>query len=388
MSSERAKIPFNRPFRTGRETEHIERALTDMHLSYGGRYTGLCEQWLEERTGACGAILTHSCTAALEMAAILADVGPGDEVVMPSFTFVTTATAFVLRGAQPVFVDIREDTMNIDPDRVAEAITPHTKAVVAIDYAGVGCDMAELRELATAEDLVLIEDAAQGLMASQNGEALGSRGHLGTVSFHETKNVTCGEGGTLLVNDLERLERAEVIRDKGTNRKGFQRGLVDKYTWVDIGSSFGLSELAAAFLWGQLEQADEITADRLETWSRYHEAFAELERDGLLRRPVVPDSCQHNAHMYYVLLPSERERHRMIGQLADEGISAVFHYVPLHSSPAGRELGRAAAPLPITDAVSSRILRLPLWAGMDPDQVDAVIEAVSSAVGRTAKAPS
>jgi dTDP-4-amino-4,6-dideoxygalactose transaminase len=382
------EIPFNRAYRTGRETEHIERAIASKHLSAGGQFTRLCEDWLRERIGAERAIMTNSCTAALEMTAILADVGPGDEVVMPSFGFVTTATAFVLRGAVPVFVDVRPDTLNVDAELVADAVTDDTKAIVPVDYAGVGCDMGPLRELADQRGLMLIEDAAQGLMASRDGRALGSFGDLAALSFHETKNVTCGEGGALLVNDPALIERAEILRDKGTNRQRFERGETAKYTWVDIGSSYAMSDLNAAFLWGQLEEAEEITASRLATWERYHEGFADLEGEGLVRRPVIPESCVHNAHMYYLLLQGPDERRRVITDLDERGINAVFHYVPLHSSPAGRRYGRAQhGELPVTDEVSERLLRLPLWADMPAETADSVIGAVRDAVTATSPSP-
>lgn len=381
MTGDGHEIPFNRAYRTGRETEHIERAIASKHLSAGGQFTRLCEEWLRERVGAQRAIMTNSCTAALEMAAILAEVGDGDEVVMPSFGFVTTATAFVLRGAVPVFVDVRPDTLNVDAELVAAAVTDDTKAIVPVDYAGVGCDMGPLRELADERGLMLIEDAAQGLMASRDGRALGSFGDLAALSFHETKNVTCGEGGALLVNDPALIERAEILRDKGTNRQRFERGETAKYTWVDIGSSYAMSDLNAAFLWGQLEEAEEITASRLATWERYHEGFADLEGEGLVRRPVIPESCVHNAHMYYLLLAGPDERRRVITDLDERGINAVFHYVPLHSSPAGRRYGRAQhGELPVTDDVSERLLRLPMWADMGPETVEAVLDAVREAV--------
>jgi dTDP-4-amino-4,6-dideoxygalactose transaminase len=382
------EVPFNRAYRTGRETEHIEAAIASKHLSSGGRFTKLCEGWLTERIGSERAVMTNSCTAALEMAAILAEVGEGDEVIMPSFGFVSTATAFVLRGATPVFVDIREDTLCIDPDLAARAVTPATKAVVPVDYAGVGCDFTSLRELADLHGVMLIEDAAQGLMASRDGQPLGSFGALGAISFHETKNVTCGEGGALLVNDPVLVERAEILRDKGTNRQQFQRGRTDKYTWVDIGSSYAMSDLNAAFLWGQLEAADWITGSRVETWQRYHDGFAELEADGVVRRPVIPDGCVHNAHMYYLLLHGPAERRQVIDDLDSRGINAVFHYVPLHSSPAGKRYGRTSGDLPVTDEVAGRLLRLPLWADMYPETVDSVIRAVSESVTRAGAATS
>jgi dTDP-4-amino-4,6-dideoxygalactose transaminase len=380
-------IPFNRAYRTGRETAHIESAIESKHLSAGGRFTKLCEDWLTERIGSDRAMMTTSCTAALEMAAILAEVGDGDEVVMPSFGFVSTATAFVLRGATPVFVDVREDTLNMDAELAAGAVTSATAAIVPVDYAGVGCDMGPLRELADERGVTLIEDAAQGLMASRDGRALGSFGDLGALSFHETKNVTCGEGGALLVNDPELIERAEILRDKGTNRQRFERGETAKYTWVDIGSSFAMSDLNAAFLWGQLEEAEAITGSRLATWRRYHEGFAELEAEGLVRRPIVPDDCTHNAHMYYLLLSGPDERRRVIDDLDERGINAVFHYVPLHSSPAGQRYGRTSGELPVTDDASGRLLRLPLWADMPDETVVTVIDAVRETVSATSPSP-
>ncbi len=380
MTDQAHSVPFNRAYRTGRETSHIESAIASTHLSAGGRFTKLCEGWLTERTGAERAMMTTSCTAALEMAAILAEVGEGDEIVMPSFGFVSTATAFVLRGATPVFVDVREDTLNIDTELAAAAVTPATAAIVPVDYAGVGCDMGPLRELAAEQGVMLIEDAAQGLMASRDDRALGSFGDVGALSFHETKNVTCGEGGALLVNDPELIERAEILRDKGTNRQRFERGETAKYTWIDLGSSFAMSDLNAAFLWGQLEEAERITASRLATWARYHEAFAELEAEGLARRPIVPDDCVHNAHMYYLLLAGPAERAQVIEDLDDRGINAVFHYVPLHSSPAGRRYGRPSGELPVTDNASERLLRLPLWADMPGETAGMVIDAVREIV--------
>jgi dTDP-4-amino-4,6-dideoxygalactose transaminase len=383
-SSKRYPVPFNRVYRTGRETRHIETAIESLHLSARGEFTTLCEEWLRERTGTPNAMLTTSCTAALEMAAAVAGIGPGDEVVMPSFTFVTTASAFVLRGAVPVFADVRKDTLNLAPELAAEAITPATKAIVPVDYAGVGCDFGPLRELADSHGLRLIEDAAQGLMASRDGRALGTFGDLGALSFHETKNVTCGEGGAVLVNDPDLVERAEILRDKGTDRQRFERGETAKYSWVDVGSSYAMSDLNAAFLWGQLEEAGWITASRLETWERYHRAFADLEAEGVVRRPVVPEGCTHNAHMYYLLLRGPAERRQVIDDLAARGIHAVFHYVPLHSAPAGRRYGRASGDLSVTEDVSGRLLRLPMWADMYPETVDTVIEAVRGSVTRAA----
>jgi dTDP-4-amino-4,6-dideoxygalactose transaminase len=295
---------------------------------------------------------------------------------MPSFTFTTTATAFVLRGATPVFVDVREDTLNIDPDRVATAMTERTRAIVAVHYAGVACDMDRLGALAAAHGVMLLEDAAQGFAADWRGTPLGTIGSLGAISFHETKNLISGEGGALVVNDPELIDRAEILQEKGTNRRAFFRGQVDKYSWVDIGSSFVPSEMIAAFLWAQLEQADWITAQRLRIWDLYHRGFAGLEAVGLLRRPVIPSHVRHNAHLYYLLLPDGAARDQALAMLTELGVIAVFHYVPLHSSPAGRRYGRTSGSLAVTDDVSARILRLPLWVGMDDEAVQYVIDSV------------
>jgi dTDP-4-amino-4,6-dideoxygalactose transaminase len=309
------------------------------------------------------------------MAAILADVGPGDEVIMPSFTFVSTANAFVLRGAVPVFVDVVPETLNVDPSAIESAITPRTRAVVPVHYAGVGCEMDEILAIARRRDLLVIEDAAQGVMARYRGRPLGSIGHLSALSFHETKNVISGEGGALLVNDERFAARAEIIREKGTNRSSFFRGEVDKYTWVDVGSSYLPSDMIAAFLHAQMEQADALTARRLAIWRSYHDAFADLEAQGLVRRPRIPAHCEHNAHMYYLLLPTADARATVLADLKRRGIGAIFHYVPLHSSPAGRRYGRAHGALDVTDDVSERLVRLPLWLG-----VEAVLEEVIAAV--------
>ena len=365
-------IPFNKPYATGDELGYIQEAIDNGHLSGNGPFGRRCTRWLEEQVGSRRAFLMSSGTAALEMAALLLDLGPGDEVIMPSFTFVTTASAVARQGATPVFVDIRPDTLNIDVGAVEAAITPRTRAVMPVHYAGVGCDMDALGELAGARGLTVVEDAAQGLLSTHSGRPLGSFGELSCVSFHETKNVTAGEGGALLVNVDELVERAEVVQQKGTDRSRFLRGEVDRYTWVDLGSSFLTSEINAAFLWAQLEKAQEITALRLATWNTYHSAFAALD-DGVATGPVVPDRCSHNAHMYYLLLSGRSARDRLIAGLADRGVQAVFHYVPLHSSPAGRRFGRAAGPLPVTDSVSDRLVRLPLWAGMSAEQVDRVV---------------
>jgi len=373
-------VPFNRPHLTGREMAYMSNGITGAHIAGDGPYTARCRAWLNRQTGAHESLLVHSCTAALELSAMLLDVGPGDEVIVPSFTFVTSANAFVLRGATPVFADVRSDTLNLDEDKLEQAITPRTKAVVVVHYAGVGAEMDAIAAVARAHGLTIVEDAAQGICATYRGRPLGGLGDLGALSFHETKNVSCGEGGALLLNDLSFIERAEVFRDKGTNRSRFRRGQVDKYTWVDIGSSYALSDLAAAFLWAQLEEAESITRRRIDIWDRYHAAFEGLEQAGLVRRPVVPAHCAHNAHMYYLLLPSERLRDAFIDRLAENDVNAVFHYVPLHSSPGGLAHGRAAGPMAVTDDVAGRLVRLPLWVDMTSEDVERVIAVATAAV--------
>ncbi|MGH8735953.1 MAG: dTDP-4-amino-4,6-dideoxygalactose transaminase [Burkholderiales bacterium] len=372
------KVPFNRPYMTGRELAYIAEAHQNHMLAGDGPFTAKCSDWLEARTGTHKALLTHSCTAAIELAAILADIRPGDEVIMPSYTFVSTANAFVLRGGVPVFVDIRPDTLNLDESLIEAAITARTRAIVVVHYAGVGCEMDPMLDIARRHKLLVIEDAAQGLMSEHQGRSLGSIGDLGTVSFHETKNVISGEGGALFVNHERFIERAQIVREKGTNRASFSRGEVEKYTWVDIGSSYLPGEIIAAFLWAQLEEADSITARRIELWNRYHARLEPCEQSGRIRRPVIPPGCRHNAHMYYVLLPSLEHRTRLIARLRARGIGAVFHYVPLHSSPAGRRFGRSAGPMDNTDRVSSRLLRLPLWLGLDAGVPDAVAREIDA----------
>jgi dTDP-4-amino-4,6-dideoxygalactose transaminase len=373
-------IPFNRPYMTGRELWHIAQAHTNGHLSGDGDFTKKCHAWLEQQTGSRKALLTHSCTAALEMAAILADIGPGDEVIMPSFTFVSTANAFVLRGGVPVFVDIRRDTLNIDERLIEAAITPRTKAIAVVHYAGVACEMDTIMAIASRHGLLVIEDAAQGVMASYKGRPLGSIGHLGAFSFHETKNVIAGEGGALLVNDERFAQRAEIIREKGTNRSQFFRGQVDKYTWVDLGSSYLPGEVIAAFLWAQLAEAREITDKRLAIWDTYHRLLAPLEQAGLLRRPVVPMDCQQNAHMYYVVLHPRIDRQSVLEALRKQAIYAVFHYVPLHSSPAGLRYGRVHGAMARTVAESEQLIRLPLWIGLTDADQETVIDALARAM--------
>lgn len=370
-------IGFNRPYLTGRELSYIAEAHMLGQLAGDGAFTKKCHAWLEKNTGCAKALLTHSCTAALEMAAILADIKPGDEVIMPSFTFVSSANAFVLRGGVPVFVDIRADTLNLDESLIEAAITSRTKAIVPVHYAGVAAKMDRIMDIACKHNLIVIEDAAQGAMSSFDGRALGSIGHLGTLSFHETKNIIAGEGGALLVNDPALAERAEIIREKGTNRSQFSRGVVDKYRWVDVGSSFLPGEITAAFLLAQLEEAARITAERKALWQRYHEALELLERKEVLRRPIVPSPCDHNAHIYYILLNTPAERGKLIEWLKDRGIHAVFHYVPLHSAPAGLMFGRAHGRLEHTDRVSACLLRLPLWIGLG-EGLGRVIEAIEA----------
>ena len=371
------KIPFNKPFVIGAELENIARAVREGHLSGDGPFTLRCHRWLEERLGAKRALLTHSCTAALEMAAILCDLQPGDEVIMPSFTFVSTANAFVLRGAVPLFVDVRSDTFNLDERLVEAAVTARTKAIVPVHYAGVACEMDALMALARARGLLVVEDAAQGVLAGYKGRMLGSIGHLGCLSFHETKNVISGEGGALLVNDERLVARAEVIREKGTNRAQFFRGEVDKYSWVDIGSSYLPSELVGAFLWAQLEQAGAINARRVGLCAAYRRGLEALARRGALALPQrEPPGTTGNGHMFYVLLQDLATRTQLIAHLKARGIHSVFHYVPLHSSPAGRKFGRAAGPMTVTDDVSERLLRLPLYYGLTEDEVAGTVAAI------------
>lgn len=373
------KIPFNKPYMTGKELWNISQAHASGHLAGDGSFTKKCSTWLEQRIGSQKALLTHSCTAALEIAAMLARLGPGDEVIMPSYTFVSTANAFVLRGAKAVFVDVRPDTLNIDETKIEAAITERTRAIVPVHYAGVACEMDTIMDIARRHKLLVIEDAAQGIMSTYKGRALGSIGHMAALSFHETKNIISGEGGALLINDDSFIERAEIIREKGTNRSQFFRGQVDKYTWVDIGSSYLPGEITAAFLWAQMEEADLINRRRLDIWDRYHQAFGVLEEAGKIRRPTVPDTCTHNAHMYYMLFPSLEARTRVIARLKEREIQTVFHYIPLHSSPVGKELGRTEGDMTHTDGAGECLLRLPLWLGLE-DQLDRVISEVLEAV--------
>lgn len=375
-----SKIEFNRPYMTGKELYYIAQAHFGHIFSGDGPFTKKCHRWLEETTDCSKALLTHSCTAALEMSAILADVRPGDEIIMPSYTFVSTANAFVLRGGTPVFVDIRPDTLCIDETKIEAAITRQTKAIVPVHYAGVGCEMDVINDIAEQSGALVIEDAAQGILARYKGKPLGSIGDLGTLSFHETKNVISGEGGALLVNNKSMIQQAEIIREKGTDRSRFFRGEVDKYTWQEPGSSFLPGDLTAAFLWAQLEEAQQITHKRIEMWQIYHHLLATMENEELLRRPIIPESCQHNGHMYYVILSKNIDRDMIIRDMNSAGIYPVFHYVPLHSSPAGEKYGRVAGDLSVTDALSSRLLRLPLWMGLQESQQVHVVEQLNNAI--------
>ena len=366
-------IPFNQPNIAGKEFDYIHQAIRNRHLSGNGPFTKICQSWLAEQTGSAKVLLTNSCTAALEMASILINIVPGDEVIMPSFTFVSTANAVVLRGGVPVFSEIKPDTLNIDENAIERCITPRTKAIFPVHYAGVGCEMDAILEIARQHDLYVIEDAAQGIAAKYHGQPLGAIGHLATYSFHETKNIISGEGGALLINDPIFIERAEIIWEKGTNRNQFFRGEIDKYTWVDVGSSFLPSEIMAAFLWAQLEETESLIKARMRIWHTYHSAFAQLETSGMVRRPIIPAHCKHNAHIYYLLLPNLQIRDDFIKKMRQGGINPIFHYIPLHSSPAGEKFGRTVDDLFVTNEISERLVRLPLWSGMTEDDINLVV---------------
>lgn len=369
-------IGFNvAPF-TGKEFDYIREAIQAEHICGDGMFTKKCNDWIEERTGTARALLTTSCTHATEMAALLLDIQPGDEVIMPSFTFVSTADAFVLRGAVPVFVDVRPDTMNIDEKLIEEAITPRTKAIVPVHYAGVSCEMNEIMRIAVRHHLAVVEDAAQGVMASYKGKALGTIGEYGCFSFHETKNFSMGEGGALLIRDPENIENAEILREKGTNRSRFFRGQIDKYTWVNYGSSYLPSDMNAAYLWAQLEMADRITSDRMDSWNAYYEQLKPLADEGRIELPVVPEGCEHNAHMFYIKARDLEERTALISCLKQEGIQAVFHYIPLHTAPAGQRFGRFAGEDRYTTKESERLMRLPMYYGLRQEQVACVTEKI------------
>ena len=371
-------IDFNRPAFVGNELEYIKDAISQGMLCGDGSYTKKCSAWMQERFQVNHVMLTTSCTHALEMAAYLAGIGPGDEVIMPSYTFVSTADAFVLRGAKIVFTDIRPDTMNIDEQLIEQAVTPRTKAIVPVHYAGVSCDMDMIMRIASKYGLKVIEDAAQGVDAYYKGRALGTIGDFGCYSFHETKNYTMGEGGALLYQNEEYLEKAEILREKGTDRSKFFRGQVDKYRWVDYGSSYLPSELNAAYLYAQLEACEKIKEKRLKIWKYYHENLARLAREGKIEQPYVPKECTHNAHMYYIKVRDVEVRTRLISYLREKGICAVFHYVPLHSSPAGMRFGRFAGEDVYTTKESERLVRLPMFYNLEMEQAKKVVDAVIS----------
>lgn len=369
-------ISFNVPPVVGNEMKYIKEAIENKKICGDGVFTKKCSAWLEQKTGTAKALLTTSCTHATEMAAILADIQPGDEVIMPSYTFVSTADAFVLRGAKAVFVDIRPDTMNIDENLIEEAITERTKAIVPVHYAGVACEMDTICGIAEKYHLSVIEDAAQGVLSTYKGRQLGTIGDYGCYSFHETKNYSMGEGGALLIKDPENIERAEIIREKGTNRSKFFRGQIDKYTWMDAGSSYLPSELNAAYLWAQLEVADTILANRMRSWNMYFSSLKELEEKGYIQLPVMPKECTHNAHMFYIKTKDLEERQNLIAYLEAKGIKAVFHYIPLHSSPAGRKYGTFYGEDRYTTKENERLLRLPMYYHLEKKDIEFVVEQV------------
>lgn len=371
-------INFNVPPFTGKEMEYMKECVENQKICGDGGYTRKCNQWFEERTKSPKCLLTTSCTHALEMAALLADIKPGDEVILPSFTFVSTADAFVLRGAVPVFVDIRPDTMNIDENLIEAAVTEKTKAIVPVHYAGVSCEMDKIMEIAKKYNLVVIEDAAQGVMSTYKGKALGTIGDYGCYSFHETKNYSMGEGGALLIQDSSKVEEAEIIREKGTNRAKFFRGQIDKYTWVNYGSSYLPSDMNAAYLYAQLEMADEINDHRLACWNRYYENLKPLAEAGYIELPAVPEGCVHNAHMFYIKTADLEERSELIPYLKERDVYAVFHYIPLHSAPAGLKFGRFHGEDKYTTKESERLLRLPMFYALTLEQVDYICEQVKS----------
>lgn len=375
-------IPFNKPYLTGREFGYIASAHKAGKLSGDGLYTRQCHAWIESKLGAHKALLTHSCTAALEIIALLTNIGQGDEVIMPSYTFSSTANAFVLRGATPVFVDVRPDTFNLNEASIEDAITRNTRAIVAVHYAGVSCNMEAILKIADRHGLWVFEDAAQGALAKYRGRELGTIGHLGALSFHETKNVSSGEGGALLINHHSFDQRAEIIREKGTNRSQFSRGQIDKYTWVDVGSSYLPAELVAAFLYAQLEVAQAITDRRLDAWNYYHIRLKALEDRGVLRRPIVPSECQHNGHMYYVVTENFKTRNALIDFLRQRNIMALFHYIPLHTSPAGTKFCRYVGDMVQTRQVSDTLVRLPLFTEITNMQQDDIVSAITQFYGQ------
>ncbi len=367
-------IPFNKPPLTGNEEKYILESIKSSKISGDGEFTKRCTQWFEDKLQCKKALLTTSCTHALEMTAILLDIKQDDEIIMPSYTFVSTANAFVLRGAKIVFVDIRPDTMNIDETKIEQAITNKTKVIVPVHYAGVACEMDSIMDIATRHKLFVVEDAAQGMMSTYKGKALGTIGHFGTFSFHETKNYTsAGEGGLLIINDEKFTQRAEIIREKGTNRSLFFRGMVDKYSWVDIGSSYLLNDISAAYLWGQLEKADEINRNRFNSWNIYYEGLKELKAEGLLELPTITTNCIHNAHMFYIKVKDLDTRTKLIEYLKQNDVLSVFHYIPLHSSPAGLKFGRFDGEDIFTIIESERLIRLPMYYGLNDSSIKKVI---------------
>ena len=369
-------ISFNVPPYVGKEKEYVTQAIDNHKICGDGEFTKKCSAWIEEKTGTEKALLTTSCTHATEMAALLCDIQPGDEIIMPSYTFVSTADAFVLRGAKVVFVDIRPDTMNIDEKKIEAAITKKTKAIVPVHYAGVSCEMDTIMDIARRHNLCVIEDAAQGVMSKYKGKALGTIGDFGCYSFHETKNYSMGEGGALLIKNADMIESAEILREKGTNRSKFFRGQIDKYTWVNYGSSYLPSELNAAYLWAELEEADKVNENRLASWNHYYEGLSELSEQGKIDLPVVPEGCEHNAHMFYIKAKDLEERTRLISFMKEQGVGCVFHYIPLHSAPAGRKFGRFYGEDVYTTRESERLMRLPMYYGLEAEQIDYVIDKI------------
>lgn len=369
-------IVFNQAPFTGKEFDYIQKAIDNKMICGDGEFTKKCSEWLEEKTGASKVLLTTSCTHALEMAALLCDIKEGDEVIMPSYTFVSTANAFVLRGAKIVFVDIRPDTMNIDETKIEDAITEKTKVIVPVHYAGVACEMDTIMDIAKKHNLMVVEDAAQGLMSTYKGEALGTIGDFGCISFHETKNYSMGEGGALYINNPQYIKDAEIIREKGTNRSKFFRGEIDKYTWVNVGSSYLPSDMNAAYLWAQFEIADDINNHRSELWNMYYEKLKPLEEKGLIELPIIPSECEHNSHMFYIKTKDLQERTRLIQQLKENEIMAVFHYIPLHTAPAGEKFGGFSGEDKYTTVESERLLRLPMYYSLDIGTVEMICDKV------------
>lgn len=374
MEGREKMISFNVPPYCGKEEEYVIQAIRNHKICGDGEFTKKCSRWIEEKTGSPKVLLTTSCTHATEMAALLSEIQPGDEVIMPSYTFVSTADAFVLRGAKAVFVDIRPDTMNIDETKIEAAITKKTKAIVPVHYAGVACEMDTIMDIARRYNLLVIEDAAQGVMSTYKGKALGTIGDYGCYSFHETKNYSMGEGGALLIKNEDMIENAEILREKGTNRSKFFRGQIDKYTWVNYGSSYLPSELNAAYLWGELEMADEINENRLKSWNHYYQGLQHLAEQGRIELPVVPEGCVHNAHMFYIKAKDLEERTRLISYMKENSVGCVFHYIPLHSAPAGRKFGRFHGEDKYTTKESERLMRLPMYYGLKSEEIDYVIE--------------